>query len=217
MLLRRCHCNIIVLTSRISLGEDQSRYLSSQWETLLHCNDVSHWLGAHLGWSLYFHNHLPMLITLSYHEDANSVITGGPAGCRNDNLQGHQWWQSWKMTTSATGNDKNFVKMMISISVQHSIAGHSSNKIWYRMTIIRNLQAATDSTQIKFCLTECRLFLFCFSLSVMFTLCKLYFWCTSENLDSGQRSLTLKNSSMAVHYLLEIWITLGKYYLCDGQ
>ena len=71
------------------------------------------------------------------------------------------------------------------------------------------------STQIKFCLTECRLF--CFSLSVMFPLCRLYFWCTSENLDSGQRSLTLKNSSIAVHYLQEIWITLGKYYLCDGQ
>ena len=25
---------------------DQSRYVPSQWETLLHCNDVSYWLGA---------------------------------------------------------------------------------------------------------------------------------------------------------------------------
>ena len=27
---------------------DQFRYLPSQWVTLLHCNDVSHWLGAYL-------------------------------------------------------------------------------------------------------------------------------------------------------------------------
>ena len=31
---------------------DQSRCAASQWETLLHCNDVSHWLGAYLDWSL---------------------------------------------------------------------------------------------------------------------------------------------------------------------
>ena len=32
---------------------DQSRYSPSQWETSLQCNDVSHWLGAYLDWSLY--------------------------------------------------------------------------------------------------------------------------------------------------------------------
>ena len=31
---------------------DQSRYAPSQWETSLQCNDVSHWLGAYLDWSL---------------------------------------------------------------------------------------------------------------------------------------------------------------------
>ena len=31
---------------------DQSRYAPNQWETSLQCNDVSHWLGAHLDWSL---------------------------------------------------------------------------------------------------------------------------------------------------------------------
>ena len=34
------------------LFRDQSRYVPSQWETLLHCNTVSHWLGAYLDWSL---------------------------------------------------------------------------------------------------------------------------------------------------------------------
>ena len=29
------------------------------------------------------------------HPDANFVITGGIGGCRLDNLQCHQWWQSW--------------------------------------------------------------------------------------------------------------------------
>ena len=30
----------------------QSMYAPSQWETSLQCNDVSHWLGAYLNWSL---------------------------------------------------------------------------------------------------------------------------------------------------------------------
>ena len=29
------------------------RCTPSQWEPLLHCNDVSHWLGAHLDWTMY--------------------------------------------------------------------------------------------------------------------------------------------------------------------
>ena len=33
-------------------GRDQSRFASSQWETSLQCNEVSHWLGAYLDWSL---------------------------------------------------------------------------------------------------------------------------------------------------------------------
>ena len=33
---------------------DQSRCVPSQWETLLHCNDISHWLGTHLDWSLFY-------------------------------------------------------------------------------------------------------------------------------------------------------------------
>ena len=31
---------------------DQSRYAPSEWETSLQCNNVSHWLGTYLGWSL---------------------------------------------------------------------------------------------------------------------------------------------------------------------
>ena len=31
---------------------DQSRYGPSQWETSLHCKDISNWLGAYLNWSL---------------------------------------------------------------------------------------------------------------------------------------------------------------------
>ena len=31
---------------------DQSRYAPSQWKMSLHCNDVFHWLGAYLDWSL---------------------------------------------------------------------------------------------------------------------------------------------------------------------
>ena len=35
------------------IPRDQSRYVPSQWETSLHCNDVSHWLGTYLDRSLY--------------------------------------------------------------------------------------------------------------------------------------------------------------------
>ena len=31
---------------------DQSSYTPNQWETSLQCNDVSHWLGAYINWSL---------------------------------------------------------------------------------------------------------------------------------------------------------------------
>ena len=34
--------------------KDQSRYAPCQWATSLHCNDVSHWLGAYLDWTLHF-------------------------------------------------------------------------------------------------------------------------------------------------------------------
>ena len=33
---------------------DQSRYAPSQWEMSLQCNDISHWLGEYLDWSLLF-------------------------------------------------------------------------------------------------------------------------------------------------------------------
>ena len=38
---------------------DQSWYAPSQWEMSLHCNDVSHWLGSHLDWSLTLYAAIP--------------------------------------------------------------------------------------------------------------------------------------------------------------
>ena len=37
------------------LSRDYSVYVPSQWETTLHCNVVSHWLGAYTKWSLYMY------------------------------------------------------------------------------------------------------------------------------------------------------------------
>ena len=42
-----------VICWRTCKGRDQSSYAPSQWETSLHCNDVSHWLGAYLDWCLH--------------------------------------------------------------------------------------------------------------------------------------------------------------------
>ena len=39
--------------SFLHISRQQSRYAPSQWETLLQCNNVSHWLGAYLNWSLH--------------------------------------------------------------------------------------------------------------------------------------------------------------------
>ena len=48
----------------VTISRDQSRYAPSRWETSLHCNDISHWLGAYLlvDWSLH---QLKMLISIS--------------------------------------------------------------------------------------------------------------------------------------------------------
>ena len=55
----RYHCGrgrydlIYTLTLEITF-RDHFVYAPSQWETTLHCNIVSHWLGAYTKWSLYF-------------------------------------------------------------------------------------------------------------------------------------------------------------------
>ena len=41
------------MSSLSDLGRDQYRYVHSQWEMSLHCNDICHWLGAHLDWSTF--------------------------------------------------------------------------------------------------------------------------------------------------------------------
>ena len=74
---RCCHrCVYIYLFNvhQIYLGEgyirDQSRYASSQWETSLHCNDISHWLGAYLDCSL---------VILNYHVVGHIGLPSSPS------------------------------------------------------------------------------------------------------------------------------------------
>ena len=55
-------CNFIVAW----WYRDQSRYVPSQWEMSLQCNDISHWLGTYLDWSLVIwccHSHLRSFAT----------------------------------------------------------------------------------------------------------------------------------------------------------
>ena len=44
--------SLTTVVSHLHYPRNQSRYASRPLETSLHCNDVSHWLGAHLDWSL---------------------------------------------------------------------------------------------------------------------------------------------------------------------
>ena len=53
---------------------DQSRYAPSQWETLLQCNDVSHWLGAYLDWSLLSEKLTLLVLKSEYSRTARSIL-----------------------------------------------------------------------------------------------------------------------------------------------
>ena len=46
-----CNLCTISIAPKYTPGAD-SRFAPSQWETALLCNDVSHWLGARLEWTL---------------------------------------------------------------------------------------------------------------------------------------------------------------------
>ena len=46
---------------------DHSVYAPGQWEIALHCNTVSHWLGAYTKWSLNHIDHIVWLITRVLH------------------------------------------------------------------------------------------------------------------------------------------------------
>ena len=48
------------------------------------------------------HNGKYSIPKTKHHHDANIVITGGTAGCHDDNLQCHQWWQSWHHDNSVS-------------------------------------------------------------------------------------------------------------------
>ena len=88
---------------------DQSRCAPSQWETSLHCNDVSHWLSAYLDCSL-----LP-LKDYSPNNDSIRVCHHGlcPVFCFHctlDELRTNEFWRGWtlpagvSMETNPQGN-----------------------------------------------------------------------------------------------------------------
>ena len=58
---------------------DHFVYMPSQWEMMLHCNVVSHWLGACTKWSLSLN---------SQHDSFTALfISGCVEGCHSDSLQ----------------------------------------------------------------------------------------------------------------------------------
>ena len=57
----------------LSLFWDHSRYAPSQWEMLFQWNDVSHWLGAYLDWTLFI-----ALLNTAWFKDAIVVTKTHP-------------------------------------------------------------------------------------------------------------------------------------------
>ena len=62
-------------------------YEPSQWETSLHCTDISHWLGAYLDWSLV--SKMYRAITWTNYNPVHWCIY---ASLGPDNLKGNSMW-----------------------------------------------------------------------------------------------------------------------------
>ena len=83
--------------THIYLCRDQSRHVPSQWETSLHCDNVSHWLRPYLDWSLSL---MPIYwCMVSYwclipdkHLDEYNIGCTSPWYCKDDStLAPNQW------------------------------------------------------------------------------------------------------------------------------
>ena len=63
-----CHVDTLPNTSlswpSIDKTRDHSVHASSQWEMALHCNAISHWLGAYTEWSLHLLTNLIHYVSL---------------------------------------------------------------------------------------------------------------------------------------------------------
>ena len=57
---------------------NQSRYVPSQWETSLQCNDVSHWLGAYLNRSLHMHQSYRLNLIMKMNSLERFLCIAGP-------------------------------------------------------------------------------------------------------------------------------------------
>ena len=78
---------------------DHFVYVPSQWETMLQCNIVCHWLGAYTNWSLCYHCVLSLTIapggfTWLFQcwitgRHVNLILTHWPLGDLNEILEGH--------------------------------------------------------------------------------------------------------------------------------
>ena len=67
---------------------DHFVYAPNQWETTLHCNVVSHWLGAYTKWSLHFRSVTP-------HEQIGEVIHVIPSKYAISNMTQQWQWLQW--------------------------------------------------------------------------------------------------------------------------
>ena len=110
---------------------DQSRYVPSQWETLLQCNDISHWLGTHLDWSLYCHSLSLYYLCLHYYDSQISpfALTFNTHSLENCNFlpsvgcnfviiwKQHLNWTKCSMTCPLYGCYNSYMLMMTVVSL----------------------------------------------------------------------------------------------------
>ena len=117
--------------SFLSLYRDQSRYAHSQWETLSHCNNVSHWLGAYLDLSLKRH------CWFWYHWFSISKVDLPLVVDYNANFDTKPWFEPWWLIINKSLGSEILPKMFSFTKVFIQLSSASSPPSWCRAWCIQ--------------------------------------------------------------------------------
>ena len=96
----------------------------SQWDMVLHCNVISHWLGANTKWSLRHSGHCLIFIMGIHTEVEGHILVKWPQGtigCHTD-LWCQQWQQSWHHNNSIFSVVQSGSSLLLKVlSAKHTI------------------------------------------------------------------------------------------------
>ena len=110
----------------IGSSRDYSVYAPSQWEMVLHCNAISHWLGAYTGWSLEF----PVDLCDPFTGILQGCFTGSGAIIRDHLVHAlSQWEMTLHVTSSLIGWAHTLSQREMTLHVTSSLTGWAHTQI----------------------------------------------------------------------------------------